>query len=44
MSVLGFSTVALTSDGNAVLPRAVKKRFSGKEKAKNNEFENQARI
>jgi hypothetical protein len=34
MIVSGFSTVALTNAGNAVSPRAVKKRFCGKEKAK----------
>jgi len=41
MIVSGFSTVALTNGGNAVSPRVVRRRFYGKEKAKNNEFENQ---
>jgi len=34
MIVLGFSTVTLTNDGNAVLQRVVRRRLCGKEKAK----------
>jgi hypothetical protein len=30
MIVLGFSTVALTNAGNAVLPRVARRRFCGK--------------